>query len=142
NGKIEWLNGNMGSGVTYLYPSSILLGENSMSESIGIAFSGEGQNQDTGSKAIHIGKNTKSVIKAKSISKDGGISSYRGLVKIGKWAENAVSSVECDALLVDEKSISNTYPMMECSRYDAQIIHEAKVGKLSEDEIFYLMSRG
>ena len=72
----------------------------------------------------------------------GAFSSYRGLVKIGKWAENSISTVECDALMVDNKSVSNTYPIIECSRLDAQIIHEAKVGKIGEDEIFYLMSRG
>ncbi len=142
NGKIEWLNGNMGSSRTMLYPCSILIGENSQSESMGIAFSGENQEQDTGTKVIHLGKNTKSIIKSKSISKDGGISSYRGLVKIGKWAENSISTVECDALMVDNNSVSNTYPIIECSRLDAQIIHEAKVGKIGEDEIFYLMSRG
>lgn len=142
NGKIEWLNGNMGSSRTMLYPCSVLIGENSRSESIGIAFAGEEQDQDTGSKVIHIGKNTSSIIKAKSISKDGGISSYRGLVKISKFAENAISSVECDALMVDSRSISNTYPQMEVERKDAQIIHEAKVGKIGEEEIFFLTSRG
>lgn len=142
NGKVEWLNGNMGSGRTMLYPCSVLLGENSYSENIGIAFSGEGQDQDTGSKVIHIGKNTKSLIKAKSISKDGGVSSYRGLVKIGRTAINAISAVECDALLVDENSVSNTYPVMDVDRGDAQIIHEAKIGKIGDKEIFYLMARG
>lgn len=142
NGKIEWLNGNMGSGKTMLYPCSVLIGENSKSESLGIAFAGEGQNQDAGTKVIHLGKNTSSIIKAKSISKDGGISSYRGLVRVTKWAENAVSNVECDALMVDEISVSNTYPTMEVERDDAQVAHEAKVGKIGDDEIFYMMSRG
>ncbi len=142
NGKIEWLNGNMGSGRTMLYPCSVLLGDNSSSDSIGIAFSAKGQNQDTGTKVIHIGKNTKSMIKAKSISKDGGISSYRGLVKVSKQAENAISAIECDALLVDGKSVSNTFPVMEVENQSAQVIHEAKIGKIGDDEIFYLMSRG
>jgi Fe-S cluster assembly protein SufB len=142
NGKVEWLNGNMGSVKTMLYPCSILLGENSISENIGIAFAGKDQDQDTGSKVIHIGKNSSSLIKAKSISKDGGISSYRGLVKIGKTALNAISSVECDALMADNHSISNTYPYMENNSLNAQIIHEAKVGKIGDDEVFYLMSRG
>lgn len=142
NGKIEWLNGNMGSGVTMLYPCSILVGDNSISENIGIAFSGKDQNQDTGSKVIHIGKNTKSVIKAKSISKENGISSYRGIVKIMKNADNAISNVECDAMLVDENSISNTFPQMEIENESAEINHEAKVGRVSEEELFYLMSRG
>lgn len=142
NASIEWVNGNMGSGKTMLYPCSVLLGENSKSESLGIAFAGEGQNQDAGTKVIHIGKNTSSVIKAKSISKDGGISSYRGLVKVGQMAENATSTVECDALMVDDISLSNTFPQMEVSRQDAQVSHEARVGKIGDEEIFYLMSRG
>lgn len=142
NGIIEWLNGNMGSCRTMLYPCSILVGENSRSENIGIAFAGEGQDQDTGSKVVHIGKNTSSMIKAKSISKDGGISSYRGIVKIAKTAQNSISNVECDALMVDNISVSNTYPQMDIMRKDAQISHEAKIGKIGEDEIFYLMSRG
>ena len=142
NGKAEWVNGNMGSGVTMLYPCSVLIGDNSQSESLGIAFAAEEQNQDTGTKVIHIGKNTSSLIRAKSISKNGGISSYRGIVKISKFAENAMSSVECDALLVDGKSVSNTYPLMEVERSDAQIAHEARVGRISEEKVYYLMSRG
>lgn len=141
-GTIEWLNGNMGSGKTMLYPCSVLIGDNSRSESLGIAFAGAEQNQDAGTKVIHMGKNTSSMIKAKSISKDGGISSYRGLVKVSKWAENAVSTVDCDALMVDDISFSNTYPTMEVERDDACVVHEAKVGKIGDDEIFYLMSRG
>lgn len=141
-GKIEWLNGNMGSGRTMLYPCSVLLGDDSVSEAIGIAFSGKGQNQDTGNKIIHIGRNTRSIIKSKSISKDGGVSSYRGLVKVMRSAKNAVSVVDCDALIVDERSVSNTFPSMEVDNLSAQVVHEAKVGKIGDDEIFYLMSRG
>lgn len=141
-GTIEWLNGQMGSQTTMLYPCSILVGDNSRSDSLGIAFAGDGQNQDTGTKVIHIGKNTKSVIKSKSISKGSGISTYRGLVKINKMAENAISSIECDALMVDSNSTSNTFPKMEVDRLDAQVIHEAKVGKIGDEEIFYLQSRG
>lgn len=132
----------MGSGRTMLYPCSVLIGENSSSESLGIAFAGEGQDQDTGSKVIHIGRNTSSIIKAKSISKDGGISSYRGLVRVAKTAENAKSSVECDALMVDSQSVSNTYPQMDVERSDAHVMHEATVGKIGDEEIFYLMSKG
>ncbi|MCA9459741.1 MAG: Fe-S cluster assembly protein SufB [Nanoarchaeota archaeon] len=142
NAVIEWVNGNMGSGRTMLYPCSVLIGENSSSESLGIAFAGEGQDQDTGSKVIHIGRNTSSIIKAKSISKDGGISSYRGLVRVAKTAENAKSSVECDALMVDSQSVSNTYPQMDVERSDAHVMHEATVGKIGDEEIFYLMSKG
>ncbi len=142
NGRVEWLNGNMGSGKTMLYPCSILIGENSRSENLGIAFAGDGQEQDTGSKVVHIGKNTTSIIKAKSISKGGGISTYRGLVKINKMAQNAISHIECDALMVDPESVSNTYPAMEVDRLDAQVIHEATVGKIGDEEIFYLKSKG
>lgn len=142
NARVDWVNGNMGSGITMLYPSSILLGENAQSRSIGMAFSGEGQNQDTGTKMIHIGKNSSSLIQSKSVSKDGGISTYRGLVKFGKMAKGAISSVECDALMVDNDSISNTYPEIEIDQEDSQITHEAKVGKIGEQELLYLMSRG
>ncbi len=142
NGTIEWINGNMGSGVTMLYPCSILIGENAKSDSLGIAFAGPGQNQDTGSKVIHLAKNTTSTIKAKSISKGGGISTYRGLLKVHKNAENTKSSVVCDALLIDEESVSNTYPNMKIDNNSSSIAHEATVGKIGEQEIFYLMSRG
>ncbi len=139
---VEWINGNLGSGVTMLYPCSILKGDRSKSDSIGIAFANEGQNQDTGSKAIHLGKNTSSTIVSKSISKNGGIATYRGLLSVGKNAENAKSSVNCDALMMDNKSQSNTYPTMNIKNNTAEIAHEATVGKISEDQIFYLMSRG
>ncbi len=142
NARIEWLNGQMGSCKTMLYPMSILLGENSQSESLGIALAGSNQDQDTGTKVVHIGANTSSIIKSKSISKDGGISTYRGLVKINPTAKNAISMVDCDALIIDDKSISNTYPYIDTSRNDCQISHEAKVGRISDEEIFYLMSKG
>lgn len=142
NGSIDWLNGQMGSCKTMLYPMSILLGEGSRSTSLGIALAGYNQDQDTGSKVVHIGANTSSIIKSKSISKDGGISSYRGLVKINPTAKNTISSVECDALLIDDISVSNTFPHMDVLRDDAQISHEAKVGRISDDEVFYLRSKG
>ncbi len=142
NGIVEWLNGNMGSGVTMLYPCSVLVGENAKSDSLGIAFAGPGQNQDTGSKVIHAAPNTYSTIKAKSISKGGGISSYRGLVKVNKNARNTKCSVNCDALLIDDKSISNTFPFMKIDTNEVDIAHEASVGRIGDDEIFYLMSRG
>lgn len=142
NGVVEWINGNLGSGVTMLYPSSVLRGEGARSDSLGIAFAGPGQNQDTGSKVIHAAPNTYSTIKAKSISKGGGISSYRGYLKVTKNATNIKSSVTCDALLIDDKSVSNTYPYMKIESNKVDIAHEAKVGKIGEDEIFYLMSRG
>ncbi len=141
-GKVEWLNGNMGSGTTMLYPCSVLRGEGARSESLGVAFAGPGQNQDTGSKVIHAAPNTTSVIRAKSISKGGGISSYRGLVRATRAAQNSVSSVNCDALLLDADSVSNTYPTMRIDTDSVEVAHEATVGRIGEEEIFYLMSRG
>jgi Fe-S cluster assembly protein SufB len=142
DGIIEWINGNMGSQVTMLYPASVLLGDRSKSEFIGIAFAGEGQNQDTGCKVTHIGKNSTSTIVSKSISKNGGISTYRGLVSIRKGATGAKTSVECDALMVDEQSVSNTIPYMDVHEESVDVAHEATVGKISDEQIFYLMSRG
>jgi Fe-S cluster assembly protein SufB len=142
DGVVEWINGNMGSGVTMLYPCSILRGRNARSDSLGIAFAGNGQNQDTGSKVIHVAPDTKSTITAKSISKDGGVTSYRGLVKVMPQAVNSMVSVECDALLLDEASISNTYPTMKIGTSEVDIAHEAKVGRIGDEEVFYLMSRG
>jgi Fe-S cluster assembly protein SufB len=141
-GTIEWLNGNMGSGVTMLYPCSILRGEYARSDSLGIAFAGEGQEQDTGSKVIHVAPYTKSTISAKSISQDNGISSYRGLVKITPKAIGSESHIVCDALLMNDGAKSDTYPVMQVETSDAQIGHEARVGKVGEEEVFYLMSRG
>ncbi|HLD57387.1 MAG TPA: Fe-S cluster assembly protein SufB [archaeon] len=142
NGTVEWIGGNMGSGCTMLYPCSILRGENSRADHIGIAFAGKEQNQDVGAKVYHIGKNTTSIIKSKSISKDGGITSYRGLLQIAKGATGAKSSVNCDALMMDNLSKSNTYPYMKINESKVDIAHEATVGKISNEQIFYLMSRG
>lgn len=142
NGEINWINGNMGSAVTMLYPTSVLLGDSSKSESLGIVFAGENQYQDTGSKVIHIGKNTSSVIKSKSVSMDGGISNYRGFVQVTKGAENTKSYVSCDALILDDKSVSNTLPMNKIENKNADVTHEATVGKIGDKELFYLMSHG
>lgn len=142
NAVIEWVNGNMGSGTTMLYPASILRGKNARSDSLGIAFAGPGQNQDTGAKAIHAAPNTKSTIRAKSISVGGGVSTYRGLVKVTKKAVNSSVAVDCDALLVDDGSASNTYPSMKVNNNETDVVHEARVGKIGDEEIFYLMSRG
>ena len=142
NGIIEWINGNMGSGVTMLYPSSVLIGEGAKSDSLGIAFAGPGQNQDTGSKVIHAAPNTTSTIRAKSISKGGGVTSYRGYVRVTNNAKNIKCSVVCDALLIDDKSVSNTFPFMKIDNNKVDIAHEASVGKIGDDQIFYLMSRG
>lgn len=139
---VEWVNGNLGSNVTMLYPASMLIGDRSKSDFIGIAFAGEGQNQDTGCKITHIGKDTSSTITSKSISQGGGITSYRGLLSIKKDAKNAKSNVECDALMMDNQSQSNTYPYMDIRENSCDIAHEATVGKISDEQIFYLMSRG
>jgi Fe-S cluster assembly protein SufB len=142
NGNIKWVNGNMGSKVTMLYPTSVLIGDNSKSESLGVVFAGEGQHQDTGSKVIHIGKNTSSVIKSKSVSMGGGVSNYRGFVQVTKNAVNTKSHVSCDALILDGKSVSNTWPMNKIENKNADVSHEATVGKIGDKELFYLMSHG
>ncbi|RJQ15950.1 Fe-S cluster assembly protein SufB [Candidatus Woesearchaeota archaeon] len=142
DGIIEWINGNMGSNVTMLYPASVLIGDRSKCDFIGIAFAGKDQNQDTGAKVVHVGKHTSSTIQSKSISKDGGITSYRGLLSIAKGAINATANVSCDALMVDNLSQSNTYPFMDVKESKVTVSHEATVGRINKDQIFYLMSRG
>ncbi|MGV8150333.1 MAG: Fe-S cluster assembly protein SufB [Candidatus Woesearchaeota archaeon] len=142
NGIMEWIGGNMGSGCTMLYPTSLLVGKNSRADHISIAYAGPDQNQDTGSKVYHLAENTSSTIKSKSISKDGGITAYRGLIKIAKGAINSKCSVSCDALMFDNKSQSNTYPTIDVEEEESDVVHEATVGKISEDQIFYLQSRG
>jgi Fe-S cluster assembly protein SufB len=142
NGVIEWINGNMGSKMTMLYPTSVLIGDNAKSDFIGVAFAGKGQNQDTGTKVYHLAKNTTSTIQSKSISKDGGITSYRGLLHIKKGAKNSKSHVVCDALMMDNISKSNTFPYMDVKEKDVELGHEATVGKISDDQVFYLRSRG
>ncbi len=142
DGIMEWVNGNMGSAVTMLYPSSVLIGEGARSDSIGIAFAGPGQNQDTGAKAIHAAPNTYSTINAKSISKGGGISTYRGMIKIMPNAKNSKAFMKCNGLILDEKSKSDAIPVLKIDNQDVSAAHEATVGKIGDDEIFYLMSRG
>jgi len=142
NGVIEWINGNMGSYITMLYPSSILKGKNAKSDFLGIAFANKGQNQDTGCKVYHLAPNTSSTIQSKSISKDGGIVTYRGLVIVAKNAINSKVNVQCDALMTDNKSKSNTIPYMDIRNSKVAIEHEASVSRISEEQLFYLMSRG
>lgn len=139
---MEWINGNLGSGVTMLYPMSILKGRNARTDMTGIAFAGPGQNQDTGSKVQLLGPNTSANIVSKSLAVGGGITTYRGLVKVGPNAKNAKVKVECDALLLDDKSKNYTIPDMQIAQEKVEIAHEATVGKISTDQIFYLMSRG
>ena len=139
---MEWVNGNMGSKVTMLYPCSVLIGENAKTDYVGIAYAGEGQYQDTGCKVYHLAKNTSSSILSKGISKNGGASSYRGLVSIKKGAVNSKSNVRCDGLMLDNDSKALTFPEMDVHEYDVKVAHEAAVGKVEEDQLFYLMSRG
>ncbi len=142
SGYMEWVNWNMWSCTTMLYPCSILKWDYSKTDMLGIAVAGRWQNQDTGSKVIHIGKHTSSTIISKTIAKDCGVSTYRWLVKITKNAEYATNHTECDALLLDNQSISTTIPDIVCDNKTSTIAHEASAGKVDDNEIFYLTSRG
>ena len=142
NAKIEWVDGNIGSKLTMKYPAVILKGEGSHAEVISVAYSGDGQHQDAGAKIHHLASNTTSKILSKSISKNGGRGTYRGLVTVSPKAENCKLNVVCDALILDEESRSDTYPTMEVSNPTARCEHEASVSKVSDDQLFYLMSRG
>lgn len=139
---VEWVDGNFGSKVTMKYPCIVLKGQQSRGQIISIAVAGEGQHQDSGAKVIHLANDTTSNIVAKSISKNGGRSSYRGLLKVGKNLSGIVSRVQCDALLFDEKSRSDTYPTVDIASDHVDIGHEASVSKISDDQLFYLMSKG
>ena len=141
-GTIEWVSGSFGSHVSYLYPMSILKGDDSKMEFTGITFAGEGQNLDTGAKVVHTGKRTSSYINTKSISKDGGISTFRSSVQIGKQASGSKASVSCQSLMLDDISRSDTVPAMDIRTRDANVGHEAKIGRISDEAVFYLMSRG
>jgi len=142
NATIEWVDGNIGSKLTMKYPAVYLMGEGAKGEILSIAFSGAGQHQDAGAKVIHAAPNTSSRITSKSISKAGGRASYRGMVKVYPGATDCKVSVECDALLIDSDSRSDTYPTMEIAEDNVKIEHEARVSKVSEEQLFYLMSRG
>lgn len=139
---VEWVDGNIGSKRTMKYPAVWLMGEGAHGEVLSIAFSGEGQEQDTGAKMVHAASNTSSVITSKSISKDGGVASYRGHVKVDPGLHNVRSHVVCDALILDPDSTSNTYPYMDINSNNVSIEHEAHVSRISEEQLFYLMSRG
>jgi Fe-S cluster assembly protein SufB len=142
NGRMEWISGSMGSKATMLYPSSVLKGRGASDNHITIAFAGEGQDIDTGAKVYHNAPNTKSTIESKSISKDGGRTNYRGLVHIADGAENSSTAVECDALMFDNESTSDTMPYMEINESKVDVAHEATVGKIGDEDIFYLQTRG
>src|SRR3989344_2779728 len=139
---MEWINGNAGSRTTMLYPCSVLKGKNARSDFLGIAVAAKGQFQDTGAKVIHAAPNTTSTIRSKSISKDGGITTYRGLVQIAKQATNSKVHVQCDALMLDDLSKSNTVPYMDVDNKTSEVGHEATVSKIGDEQLFYLMSRG
>jgi len=139
---MEWVDGNLGSKLTMKYPSVYLLGRGARGDVLSIAFAGNGQHQDAGAKAIHGASDTSSTIISKSISKEQGRTSYRGLVSVPKGMRGCKSSVICDALLLDERSRSDTYPTMNIRESDTAISHEASVGKIGEEQLFYLMSRG
>jgi len=142
DGKIEWVSGSFGSKVSMLYPASILVGENASSEFTGISFAGEGQNLDTGAQVVHAAPHTTSTVNTKSISKSGGVAIYRGLVEIKENAVGAKNSTSCESLMLDNKSRSDTIPTIKIENNDIDIGHEAKIGRISDSVIFYLMSRG
>lgn len=142
NATVEWVDGNLGSRLTMKYPCVYLVGEGAKGEILSIAFAGDGQHQDAGAKVIHAAPRTSSRITSKSISKAAGRSSYRGLVKVYPNARNSKVSVECDALLLDKESRSDTYPTMEIDADEVRIEHEARVSKVAEEQLFYLTSRG
>ncbi|HNG44975.1 MAG TPA: Fe-S cluster assembly protein SufB [Elusimicrobiota bacterium] len=142
NATVEWIDGNLGSKLTMKYPAVYLVGEGARGEILSVAFSGKDQHQDAGAKIVHAAPHTTSVVTSKSISKDGGRSSYRGLIKVHKGAVGCKSNVRCDALIMDEASRSDTYPTMEIDEEDTSIGHEASVSKIGEEQLFYLQSRG
>ena len=142
NGIMEWVSGSFGSHISYLYPMTILKGDNARAEFTGVTFAGAGQNLDTGAKMVHIGKDTSSYINTRSISKSGGISTYRSAVVIQNQAKNAKSAVSCQSLMLDDQSRSDTVPAIDVRTSQADVGHEAKIGRISDEAVFYLMSRG
>ena len=142
NATMEWVDGNLGSKLTMKYPAIYMMEPGAHGEVLSIAFAGKGQHQDAGAKAVHCAPNTSSKIISKSISKDGGRAGYRGLVKVMKGAVNCRSTVNCDALILDDQSRSDTYPYMEVEEDQVTIGHEATVSKIGDEQLFYLMARG
>jgi Fe-S cluster assembly protein SufB len=140
--KVEWIDGNIGSKITMKYPGIYLLEPRSHGETLSIAFAGKNQHQDTGAKMVHLAPNTTSRITSKSVSRLNGRTTYRGLLHVAKGASDVKASVRCDALLLDDTSKTDTYPYMEINQEDATVTHEATVGKIGDEQIFYLMSRG
>lgn len=142
NASVEWIDGNLGSKVTMKYPAVHLMEEGARGEVLSIAYAGKGQHQDAGAKMVHCAPNTSSTVLSKSISKDGGRTSYRGLVKVLPGADNVKCNIRCDALLLDDHSRSDTYPYMEIDNKNTHVGHEATVSKIGDEQLFYLMSRG
>jgi len=141
-GKMEWVDCNLGSRVTMKYPAAYLMGPKASAETLSVAMAGENQHQDTGAKVIHAAPETTSTIVSKSVSRDGGRASYRGLVKVYPGMHDCVSSVRCDALILDPQSRSDTYPYIEVDEPGVRVTHEATVSKIGDEQLFYLMSRG
>jgi len=139
---VEWIDGNIGSKLTMKYPGIYLMGRKAYGETLSVAFAGKNQHQDTGAKMVHLAPDTTSKVTSKSVSRANGRSTYRGLLKVAKGATNVKSTVRCDALLLDDTSKTDTYPYMEINQEDATVTHEATVGKIGDEQIFYLMSRG
>ncbi len=142
NATMEWIDGNIGSKLTMKYPSILLRGEGARGNTLSIAIAGRGQHQDAGAKMHHLAPNTSSSIVSKSISKQGGKVTYRGIVHFGRKATGARSNIECDTLIMDNESTSDTIPYNEINNDNISLEHEAKVSKVSEEQLFYLMSRG
>ncbi len=140
--RVEWIDGNLGSKLTMKYPAVVLAGPKAHGEVLSVAYAGPGQHQDAGAKMTHAAPETTSIIESKSISKDGGRTTYRGLVRVEPGATKTKAHVRCDALILDDESRSDTYPYMEVEEQDARIGHEATVSKVGDDQLFYLMSRG
>ena len=141
-GHMEWIDGNIGSRLTMKYPAVWLVGPKATGEVLSVAYAGAGQHQDTGAKMVHAAPETSSKIVSKSISSHGGRTSYRGLVRVEDDAYGCKSHVQCDALILDPDSVSDTYPYMEVGSHDARIGHEATVSRVADEQLFYLMSRG
>jgi Fe-S cluster assembly protein SufB len=139
---MEWVDGNIGSKVTMKYPAIFLMGPHAKGETLSLAFAGEGQHQDSGAKMVHAAPYTSSSVISKSVARNGGRTSYRGLVQVQEGANHSASTVKCDALLVDTISRSDTYPYVDIREDDVSMGHEATVSKISDDQLFYLMSRG
>jgi Fe-S cluster assembly protein SufB len=142
NAHVEWVDGNIGSKLTMKYPAVYLMGEGARGEVLSIAYANSGMHQDAGSKMVHAAPNTTSIITSKSVSKGGGQTTYRGLVKVYEGCDGVKSNVRCDALLMDAESRSYTYPTMEIDAKNVRIEHEATVSKVGEEQLFYVMSRG